>query len=105
MPIDISPRVIEHVQHAREKAAKHNEYVIHLPRDKGGRGPPNSSLTRRRLKIMQGPVSPRSGRRKIFPQLETRAVRIRPEVVLACEPVDLDIAVRFDRRYQHFCSL
>jgi hypothetical protein len=30
---------------------------------------------------------------EIFPGLETRAVRIRPEVVRTCEPVDLDIVL------------
>ena len=37
---DISPSVIEHVQRARERAAKDMGYVIQLPRDASASGPP-----------------------------------------------------------------
>lgn len=47
MSIDTSARLIEHIQDAREKAAM----CCRATRD--GRGPPNPSLTGRRLEIIQ----------------------------------------------------
>lgn len=92
--LDISPRVIEHLQRVREQAAKNIGYVIQLPRDVARQWPARLITYWNALGDHAGtsasPIRPPD----IFSGLETRAVRIRPDVVLTCEPVDLDIIVQ-----------
>jgi hypothetical protein len=80
--LDISPRVIEHIRRARERARKNGGYLIQLPRDVAHRWPTDvvaywNSLGDR-VGTAVAPMRPPS-----FPGLETRAVEIRPDVVLA----------------------
>ncbi len=94
---DISSRVIDHMQRAR--ARNNTGYVIQLPRDIARPWPPELISYWRSLGDQVGtavaPIRPP----KIFRPLnggqglETRAVRIRPDVVLACEPMDLNIVL------------
>jgi hypothetical protein len=90
---DISSRVIDHMQRARERARKNTGYVIQLPHDVARPWPPELTAYWRALGDRVGtdvaPIQPP----QIFQGLETRAVRVRPEVVLACEPVDLNIVL------------
>jgi hypothetical protein len=90
---DISPRVIDHVQRARERAKKDIGYVIQLPRDATIPGPPELVSYWKSLGDRVGtgiaPIAPP----QIFQGLETRAVQIRPDVILACQPVDLNIVL------------
>ena len=92
--LDISSQVIEHVRHARERAAKHTGYVIQLPRDVSRPWPADLVAYWKTLGDQVGSAAAPIPPPAIFPGLETRAVRIRPEVVMACEPVDLDIVVQ-----------
>ena len=91
--LDISSQVIEHVQRARDRARKGSGYTVQLPRDATRPWPAELIKYWRSLGDQVGstiaPIAPP----RIFQGLETRAVRIRPEVVLACEPVDLDIVL------------
>lgn len=88
---DISSRVIDHLRRARERARRNADYVIQLPRDMGRPWPTDLVGYWNSLGDQVGtavtPVPPP----RMFQGLRTRAVRIRPEVVLACDPVDLDI--------------
>jgi hypothetical protein len=104
---DISSRVIDHIQRARERARSNADttntgYVIQLPgeitRDQEGHRWPSSLLAYwrslgDRVGVEVAPIRPPP----IFQPLnggeglETRAIRIRPVVVLHCEPVDLNI--------------
>jgi hypothetical protein len=90
---DISPRVIEHVQRAREHAKKDIGYVIQLTRDSTLPGPPELigywKTLGDHVGVAIAPITPP----RIFQGIETRAVQIRPEVVLACQPVDLNIVL------------
>jgi SAM-dependent methyltransferase len=90
---DISSRVIEHIQRARERARKGTSYVVQLPRDVARPWPPELIGYWHSLGDQVGdtiaPIAPP----RIFQGLETRAVRIRPEVVLACQPIDLNIVL------------
>ena len=102
---DISPRVIDHIQRARERARKNTGYVIQLPRDVARPWPPELIAYWRSLGDQVGtavaPIRPPEIFRRLNSGqgLETRAVRIRPDVVLACEPVDLNIVLeRVDLR-------
>jgi hypothetical protein len=100
---DISSRVIDHIQRARERARRNTGYVIQLPRELArhdeNRWPPELIAYWRSLGDHVGaevaPIPPPEILRSINggQGLETRAVRIRPEVVLACQPVDLNIVV------------
>src|SRR5215471_5322187 len=97
--LDISSRVIDHIQRARERAKKNTGYVIQLPREIARSWPPDLIGYWRSLGDRVGaevaPIRPP----EIFLSLndgqglETRAVRIRTEVVLTCQPVDLNIVL------------
>jgi SAM-dependent methyltransferase len=90
---DISPRVIEHLKRARERATKKTGYTVQLPRDLTLPWPEQllsywHSLGDR-IGIQAAPIKPPT----IFRGLETRAIEVRPDVVLACNPLDLNIVV------------
>jgi hypothetical protein len=89
--LDISPRVIRHIQRARERASKGASYPIQLPRDISRPWPSTLidfwSALGDQIGGAIDPIAPPP----IFPGLLTRAVRIRPDIILACHPVDLDI--------------
>jgi hypothetical protein len=91
--LDISSRVIDHIQRARERAGMNTGYVIQLPRQAAPPWPADLNAYWRSLGDRVGaevaPIPPP----EMFQGLETRAVRIRPDVVLACEPVDLNIVL------------
>lgn len=90
---DISSRVIDHLQRARERARKNNGYVLQLPRDVGRVWSPDllaywNSLGDRVASAI-APIPPP----EVLHGLEARAVRVRPDVVLACEPIGLNIVL------------
>jgi SAM-dependent methyltransferase len=90
---DISPRVIDHLQRARERARNNTGYVIQLPREVAPPWPADLVAFWRSLGDRVGaevaPITPPN----VFQDLETRAVRIRPDVVLTLQPVDLNIVL------------
>ncbi len=95
--LDLSPRINQHLQSARERARDGRAYTLQLPRDQGL--PWTAGLTAywRQLGEFVGiaatPIAaPEAG------GPEMRAVRIRPEMVTAIEPRDLNIIFqRFNR--------
>jgi hypothetical protein len=96
---DISSRVIDHIQRARERARMKTGYIIQLPREIAPPWPPDLIAYWRSLGDRVGAeVAPIRPPEILLPikggqGLETRAVRIRPEVVLTCQPVDLNIVL------------
>jgi SAM-dependent methyltransferase len=94
---DISQEVLEHLRRARDRAKKGEKYVVQLPRESWPWGPEAVQYWRSFGSEIGAPVAP------IQPPpaltgLETRAVAVRPEVVLSCKPVDLNIVFEeFDR--------
>jgi hypothetical protein len=91
--LDISLRVIDHVRRARERAAKGDGYVVQLPRDISRPWPPEliaywGSLGDR-VGTAVTPIRPP----EILQSLHTRALQIRPDVVLACQLADLNIVL------------
>jgi hypothetical protein len=102
---DISSRVINHIQRARELARMNTGYVIQLPRQVADPWPAGLITYWRSLGDRVGaevtPIRPP----EIFqiadgwltanggPGLETRAVRIRPDVVLRCQPENLNMVL------------
>ncbi|MBV8728739.1 MAG: hypothetical protein JO336_02915 [Acidobacteriia bacterium] len=91
--LDISSRVMEHIRGARERAAKGVGYVVQLPHEVSRRWPAELIAYWNSLGDQVGSAASPIRPPAIFPGLETRAVSIRPEVVRACEPVDLDIVL------------
>jgi hypothetical protein len=90
---DISSRVIDHINRARERARMNTGYVIQLPREIAHPWPADLIAYWRSLGDQVGAEAAPIRPPQMFQGLETRAVRIRPEVVLACEPVDLNIVL------------
>ncbi len=96
---DISSRVINHIQHARELASRNTGYVIQLPRQVADPWPADLIAYWRSLGDRVGaevaPIRPPETFQIADggPGLETRAVRIRPDVVLRCQPVNLNIVL------------
>jgi hypothetical protein len=95
---DISSRVIDHIQRARERARSNARlpntgYVIQLPREVARPWPADLIAYWRSLGDRVGTEVPPITPPNVFQGLETRAVRIRPDVVLAFQPVDLNIVL------------
>jgi hypothetical protein len=90
---DISSRVIGHIQRARERARVNTGYVIQLPREIALPWPPDLIAYWRSLGDSVGADVAPIGPPDTLQGLETRAVRIRPDVVLACQAVDLNIVL------------
>jgi len=94
---DISQEVLEHLRRARDRAKRGDNYVVQLPRESWPWSPEAVQYWRVFGSEIGGAVAP------IHPPpaltgLETRAVAVRPEVVLSCKPVDLNIVFEeFDR--------
>jgi hypothetical protein len=91
--LDISPRVIEHIRGVRERAAKGLSYVVQLPREVSRPWPAELIAYWKSMGDQIGLAVPPIRPPEIFPGLEARAVSVSPEVVRACEPVDLDIVL------------
>ena len=96
---DISSRVINHIQRARELARMNTGYVIQLPRQVADPWPPGLIAYWRSLGDRVGDEAAPIRPPETFqiadggPGLETRAVRIRPDVVLRCQPENLNIVL------------
>jgi len=88
---DISSRVLEHVERARELGRQGRSYTIQLPRDPQQGWTPAAVDYWRAFGDRSGedvePTAPPSG-------LDARAVEIRPDVVLASQPVDLNVVLQ-----------
>ncbi len=90
---DISSRVIDHIRRARERARMNTAYILQLPRRIADPWPADLTAYWRSLGDRVGtqvaPIPPPSA----LQGLETRAARIRPDVVLRCQPLDLNIVL------------
>jgi SAM-dependent methyltransferase len=88
--IDISQEVLEHLGRARERANAGEDYVVQLPRESWPWAAEAVEYWRSFGSHIGKPVA------AIQPppalkDLESRAVAIRPEIVLSCKPVDLNV--------------
>jgi len=90
---DISPRVLDHMRRARSAAGKGGGYTIQLPRDVDRAWPPALIAYWNSLGDQVGSPTTPIPPPRFFHNLQTRAIRIRPEAVLACDPMDLDIVL------------
>jgi SAM-dependent methyltransferase len=89
---DISQEVLEHLRRARDHAKAGANYVVQLPRESWPWAPEAVqywSSFGSEIGAAISPIQPPPA----LAGLETRAVAIRPEVVLSCRPVDLNIVL------------
>lgn len=94
---DISQEVLEHLRRARDRAKRGENYVAQLPRESWSWAPEAVQYWRSfgdEIGAAVAPIQPPP----VLAGLETRAVAVRPEVVLSCKPVDLNVVFeQFDR--------
>jgi SAM-dependent methyltransferase len=94
---DISPEVLEHLRRARDRAKSGEDYVVQLPRESwpwAAEGVEYWGSFGSHIGKPVAAIDPPPA----LKGLETRAVAIRPEVVLSCEPVDLNVVFeQFDQ--------
>src|SRR5215831_8588017 len=94
---DISQEVLEHLRRARDRAKKGEKYVAQLPRESWPWAPEAVQYWRSfgsEIGAAVAPIQPPPA----LKGLETRAVAVRPEVVLSCKPVDLNVVFeQFDQ--------
>jgi hypothetical protein len=93
---DVSPRVNQHLRAARQRAERGEGYVLQLPIEDRGRGdrphPDFEGYWARfgdRIGVETAPIAPPSSARRV----RVRAVVVRPEIVLAIAPHDLNIVL------------
>ncbi len=87
---DISREVLEHLRRAHDRAKSGENYVVQLPRESWPLVADAVQYWRTFGSEIGKPVA-RIQPPPALKDLETRAIEIRPEVVLACKPVDLNI--------------
>jgi SAM-dependent methyltransferase len=87
---DISQEVLEHLRRARDRAKRGEKYVVQLPRESWPWAAEAVQYWRSFGSEVGTPVAPIQPP-PALKDLETRAAAIRPEVVLSCEPVDLNV--------------
>jgi hypothetical protein len=92
--LDISTQVIDHVQRARQAARKGAGYTIQLPRDISRPWPPALVAYWRSMGDQVGKPVVAIQPPKIFHGVETRAITVRPDVVLASEAFDVNIILQ-----------
>jgi SAM-dependent methyltransferase len=84
---DISPEVLDHLRRARERAGGGEKYVVQLPRESRPWVPKAIEYWRSFGNTIGEPVTPIQPPAALK-DLETRAVRIRPQVVMSCQAAD-----------------
>ena len=89
---DISPEVLGHLRRLHERARTGEGYVVQLPRESRPWAPDVIDYWRAFGSAIGDPVAPIQPP-PALKDLETRAVRIRPQVVMSCHPVDLNFVL------------
>jgi hypothetical protein len=91
--LDLSPRVNHHVESAVTRARGGTAYVLQLPRDNRFTWTPFMATYWQqfgdRIGTAAMPIAPPEGA-----GVQTRAVRVRPEIVRAITPLDLDVVLQ-----------
>jgi hypothetical protein len=87
---DISPRVLDHLSRARDRAVAGKPYVVQLPRPRVGWSAPFTAYWRR-FGDAVGVPAPAVRPPPLAGDLDVRAVAVRPEVVARVRPVDTNV--------------
>jgi len=89
--LDISPRVIDHVNRATERAAKGEGYTLHLPLAKQREWLPSFRSYWRQFGDQIGGTVPANAPRSVAAGAELRAIRVHPDLVQRIAVSDLNI--------------
>lgn len=92
--LDISPRVLDHLARARRRAQTSFGYTVELPRDTQIRWKPATVDYWQRFGDQIGSETQALPLPAGVSRMTTRAVRIRPSVVLAIQPVELNLILQ-----------
>jgi hypothetical protein len=91
---DLSPRVNDHLERARERAQRGQTYVVQLPRDPLAQWKPEAVRYWERFGDRIGTPVPPVAVPASAGELKIRAVRIRPGIVSEVTPVDTNIVLQ-----------
>jgi hypothetical protein len=91
---DVSPRIIQHLEAARGRARAGGGYVVHLPRDPDGAWSEDLVTYWKQFGDQIGEETRPVAAPAAAGNVQVRAVRVRPAVVLAVVPDDLDIVLQ-----------
>ena len=92
--LDLSPRVNEHLRHARELAQRGAGYVVQLPRNLQAQWKPEAVSYWERFGDQIGVSAPPAAIPSDISDVKVRAVRIKPSVVAKITPLDLNIVMQ-----------
>jgi hypothetical protein len=87
---DISPRVLDHLERARQRAAAGEGYVLQLPRPRQGWAAPFVAYWQRLGDAVAEPAPAMAPPASAGP-LEVRAMRVKPGFSASVRPVDLNV--------------
>lgn len=91
---DLSPRVNDHIERARQRAERGQSYVVQLPRDSQAQWKPEAVRYWEQFGDRIGMLIPPAPAPFDTDRLRTRAVSIRPNVVTRITPVDTNIVLQ-----------
>ena len=91
---DLSPRVNDHLERARQRAQRGQSYVVQLPRDPQAQWKPESIRYWERFGDQIGMSVPPVAVPATTGELKIRAVRIRPNVVARVTAMDTNIVLQ-----------
>jgi len=92
--LDVSPRVVDHLSRARDRAARGTPYTLHLVRDARAPWKPEFNVYWNFLGTQVGRLVPPDKNAPELPSLQIRSVSIRPEVVRRVQPAELNIVTQ-----------
>jgi hypothetical protein len=92
--LDLSPRVNEHLRHAKELAQRGAGYVVQLPRNLQAQWKPEAVGYWERFGDQIGVSAPPAAIPADISEVKIRAVRIKPSVVSQLTPVDLNVVMQ-----------
>lgn len=92
--LDLSPRVNEHLKHAKQLGQRGAGYVVQLPRDLQAQWKPEAVRYWERFGDQIGVSAPPVAIPADISEVKVRAARIKPSVVSQITPVDLNIVMQ-----------
>jgi hypothetical protein len=101
--MDVSARVNDHIAHARESVQASSPYILQLTLDPAVKWKPEAAAYWKEWGGRIGAPTPALKPPAEAGRVETRAIKVRPEVLLRIAPVDLDVVVeRLEERNQKY---
>lgn len=99
---DISPRVLDHLSRARDRAARGHGYTVQLPHDPNMNWKPEWVSFWKNFGDRIGKPATATAAPAGLSDLKLRAVRINPPIVRLITPVDLNVVFQRSTRAENF---